>query len=171
MRRGLVSSAARRVSQTVGIIVLVVVALPFLPLFCICAVAKVLLWERWRDRRYCRKNDGRCFLVWTSRRGWHDFTVNNVLPALPESVSSVRTGMRAHPPPVRLMQLLWRHKVRLARPYLLRVRRTGIVGLPLNGPLGALKACGKKDEKVRSLVRHVILEAMRPEEAARQVRP
>jgi hypothetical protein len=160
MRKASPPSVAKNLLAFLVIILIVPFILVALPPFCIYLAVKMLL-DRWRDRRWRRKNEGTYFLVWTSRRGWHDFVVNNVLPALPGNVSVVRTGVGEGWLPTGLARGLREAKVcQPPRPYLAVVSRSGVVALPLNDSLRGLKKRSKKQAAIRERVGRIIARSL-----------
>jgi hypothetical protein len=114
-------------------------------------------------RRWCfrRRYAGRMVLVWTSRRGWHDFMVNNVLPMLPKGTITV-CQRKTRPPvlseagfPVRHLRL-----GSLSRPYLVAIDSHRYSTILLNSKLGQLKDCAARQPEVQRLVARILEDAV-----------
>ena len=57
-------------------------------------IAVSSLREAGRQRRFLRNHEGVVLFCYTSRRGWNEFIVNNVLPVLPPTVGAIRLNAR-----------------------------------------------------------------------------
>ncbi|MCX5672919.1 MAG: hypothetical protein NTU94_16510 [Planctomycetota bacterium] len=140
-------------------IVLVVALLPVLLVLMAWVGLARPLGERWTAWRFCRKHEGRYYLVWTSRHGWHEFVANNIIPYLPGDMVVVRTGMGAAPLPVDLALALKRSDIWLPRPFVVRVFRDRLVALPLNARLLEMKRYAKKAPQAQQKALRIIMEA------------
>jgi hypothetical protein len=141
-----------------------------------------ILWAWLADaaerRRFCARRAGEVFLLWDTRRGWHDFVQNNVLPVLPAGVVPSARG-RKRRTNARYDQEPWRHLPWLpwqrsgSAPCLLVVEADGTRVIPLRDALLALKSAhgGKSSDQARAKVRAALGPALRalPERSDRAV--
>lgn len=153
-----------RLALGVLIVALVVVLAPlWLP-----EVLWLEIRESRRARRFVREHRGRTLLVWHSRRGWHDFCVNQLLQALPPGVEAVRDPS----PRVEAQAGIRRvaeHKAGLhqfKRPYLLHFSPSGPVMISLNEALQPLKPYGAVNPEVRRRVSTIVADALEKAQAA-----
>lgn len=112
-------------------------------------------------RRTIRRYSGKVLLVWHGRRGWRDFCVNNVLPALPPGVEALHDVMPfdAHRDALRKLESRDGH-LHFARPYLLTIRNKRVQILSLNAALQTHKPNAKRDPAVQREVAVLISSAV-----------
>lgn len=139
--------------NTVGGSIAAILLLPFL----IAAAILITVWRRSVRRRFWRRYRGKTLLIWHSRRGWHDFCINNVLPVLPPNVLAV------HEPPLDPDLTLVRkeaepidERFRPARPYLLFAIGHHVCTLSLNEILLPYKAAARRSDEVRHRIRQIL---------------
>jgi len=133
------------------IIVLVIVALPFVGIAGLCT--RVVL------RKFRRKNDGVVFLICTSRRGWHDYLKNNLLPVAPSELRVIWEKHGREGPQEPIIINMQRSRIyNTTRPYLVVVREQGIRVVSLNGPLQEFKKTPKRSEQTQQLSRAILLD-------------
>jgi len=123
-------------------------------------------------RRFCRREAGHVYLICTSRRGWHDFLKNNVIPILPDNFRVVWCkSMHAGEGMPLLRHLSHSHIFNVSKPYLVAVTRRALVHKSLNTVLQKLKAHPKKSEHTRQacaqIITQVLHELRSPASAAR----
>lgn len=118
---------------------------------CYCAV---------RSQIFRLRHAGRWYLVASRSRGWHEFIVNNVLPALPDHTSCVWVrpvrGQAATWRKPDVLCMLGRRSVNLSKPYLVIVRRNRCVIVPLHDWLIGLKGRRRKDAAVQRAVAGIL---------------
>ena len=108
--------------------------------------------------RFRRQFRGRYILVSTTRDGWHDFIVNNVVPVLPEGSAVEWTRSRHVWRPV-LAALRALH-VQDERPLLVYVGKR-VRGVSLKENLLPLRANVKKDPETQRRVAEIVAAAQR----------
>jgi hypothetical protein len=119
------------------------IALPFIFVFEIRAAIAL--------RVFRRKEAGHVFLVCTSKRSWHDFLKNNVIPTLPESfrvvwVKSVRDARYPD-----LLGHFSRSRIfGISKPYMVFVTRKKLYCRSFNAVLQELKASPKKSKDTQA---------------------
>ena len=141
------------------IIIWVAVA-PLVLLFGILSLPFVLVMEtkgalslrafRWREA-------GHVYLICTSKRNWHDFLKNNVIPILPENFRVVwqKSGRGGQYPD--LVAHLARSRVfGVSKPYMVVVTRQALRHQSLNGPLQQLKSHAKRSDDIRQVSAGII---------------
>jgi hypothetical protein len=136
------------VMERLLVIAILLLALPFMCIgFPLAGLA-----HRRRVKRFMREHDGHPILVWHSRRGWHDFCMNNLLPTLPEGVLTVHDTYPFWALPEQALRREVEHRAgtpQPARPYLLYISGRTVRTLSLNQPLQASKRRGKRDPTVQ----------------------
>ncbi len=130
----------------------VVISMPILLLIALILVPVVLPFRMVKRLRFLRRNDGLAFLVVTRRNGWFEFIQNNVVPALPPTVScawahGTRTE-RPHP----LFTYLPTLPRPPPRPFLIQVDSYRLKLIPLHDDFWPLKALGKRDPQTQEAV-------------------
>jgi len=101
-------------------------------------------------RAFRRREAGHFYLVCTSRRGWHDFLKNNVIPILPENfrvvwAASAREGLY----PDVLRHFARSRNFTVSKPYLVAVTPRALIHKELNAVMQELKIHPKKSEDVQ----------------------
>jgi hypothetical protein len=140
------------------VIILLVVAIPI----SLVVMPWHSLARRRRQRRFLEENAGKVFLIWHSRRGWHDFCVNNLLPALPPEIQCVHD--RAPHPPDRLKLLRCLREAASSppsRPYLIFVGAAELHGVALHELLLPWKTRARRSRRVRREVGRIVAHALR----------
>ena len=169
-RRKLAAQAARRPQHpTPGTVVAILAALGGVVLLGAFGVAlagvlilispiavPILLFVSWmRRRRFLVRHAGEALLVVSRRRGWRDFLVNNVAPALPPRTRCVWIDSEdPRSDAMTFIRWLMTRRAGLRRPYLIVIRdgppRMHFV--PLHEALLALKGRAKLNEETRQQV-------------------
>ena len=108
-------------------------------------------------RAFRRREAGHVYLICTSRRNWHDFLKNNVIPVLPDNFrvvwhKSVRDGEH----PAVLGHVDRSGILGVPKPYLVAVTRRALVHKSLNRVLQEFKAHPKKSEETRRACGQII---------------
>lgn len=103
-----------------------------------------------RLMRFRRKEAGCCYLICTSRRGWHDFLKNNVAPYLPGNVRVVwhRPGMPKDEDPI-FAHVRRSKYFNITKPYLVCVTRRRLIVRTVNDRLLHLKPMAWVCEEAR----------------------
>jgi len=151
-----------------GIMVVVIVCLPI--------VIPLVARDRWRRRKriqkYLQSKQGTLVLVWHSRRGWHDFCLNNLLPVVPENITVTKNTHRSLDDLdiqdwYELERLIgWYQVVDRAvqqppkRPYLLHFNNAQVKFMSLNAVLQPYKRFAKRSREVQGQVSAAIQTAM-----------
>ena len=116
----------------------------------------VVLFVNWmRRRRFLRQHAGECLLVVSRRRGWRDFLVNNVEPALPPRTRCVWLDSEdPRSDAMRFIKWLLKRRTGLRRPYLIVIPEgpPRMHFVPLHETLLPLKRSAKVGEKTRQQV-------------------
>ena len=126
---------------------------PLVLLFGILSLPVVLVMETRGAislRMFRRREAGHVFLICTSKRNWHDFIKNNVIPTLPENFRVVwqKSGRGGKYPD--LVAHLARSRVfGVSKPYMVVVTRRALLHKSLNGVLQEWKPHAKKSDEVR----------------------
>ena len=108
-------------------------------------------------RMFCRRERGHVYLICTSKRNWHDFLKNNVIPGLPENFRVVwhkagRGGQCSD-----LLAHLARSRVfGVSKPYMVVVTARALLHRSLNVPLQELKAQPKRSDAARKACAEII---------------
>jgi hypothetical protein len=143
-------------------ILLSVVIVPLAILFFILSLPLILASETKAAislRAFRRRESGCVYLICASKRNWHDFLKNNVIPFLPDNVrvvwqKSVRGVKRPH---------IFAHLNRsgigsLPKPYLVVVTPRALLHRSLNAPLQPLKVRPKKSSDIGEKCAQIIKE-------------
>lgn len=159
-------SALGNVLQVAVAVFLVLVSIPFALVYLV--VANRIL-EPWRRRRFRRRYAGRVVLVWTSRRGWHDFVVNNVLPVLPQGAMTIyQRKARPAVPSEDGFPIRYVCEKPLSRPYLVSIAPRGCFAILLNPELGQLKGHAARDPEVQRQVARILERAVQAASAGQK---
>lgn len=110
------------------------------------------VWLRWHAWR----SGNRHFVICSRRRGWREFVVNNLQPALPDGVelawADQKTGfMRAQ-----AIHLVLRSAHGLKKPCLAGLTPLGMRIESLHDELLPSKHCGEKDEQLQHMLRETL---------------
>jgi hypothetical protein len=112
-----------------------------------------------RLRMFRRREAGYVYLICTSKRNWHDFLKNNVIPILPDNFRVVwQKPLRSSKQPD-LFAHLARSSVRsISKPCLVVVTPRALLHRSLNVPLQPLKAHSKRSADIRLQCARIINE-------------
>ena len=137
---------------TCAIPLIVVAVVLFLPFILIMqAKAAISL------RVFRRREAGHVFLICTSRRNWHDFLNNNVIPVLPDNFRVVwhksvcggeYSGLMRH--------LTQSHIFGVPKPYIVAVSPRALLHRSLNSALQELKTHPKKSKDTQQACLDII---------------
>lgn len=95
---------------------------------------------------------GNIYLVCSAKRGWHDFTRNNLLPVLPEHHRVIwRRSKTGGLPPVLATRFGG-----VPKPCMVLVMPDGLLEHSLNQSLGHLKQHPRKSEETRAACREIV---------------
>ena len=167
-QRKLAAQAARRaqtgptvlgivgvVAATVLVAAFGIVVIGVLILLSPLAVPVLLLLDRMRRTRFLVQHSGGFLLVVSRRRGWRDFIINNVEPALPSRTRCV--WLDSEDPSsdaMRFIRRLMTRRAGLRRPYLIVIPegRPRLHIVPLHEALLPLKSRAKVSDETRRQV-------------------
>lgn len=110
-------------------------------------------------RKFRHNNAGRSFLICSSRRNWHDFLQNNLIPILPDNFLVVwvgKTGKKNYPKPPKAFRYL---PVLGKYPILVVVTRDRLKYQSLHDRLYHSKMSPKKSEETRRTLAAIIADA------------
>jgi hypothetical protein len=143
-------------------VLVTLIVLPLLP-FLLVLVLIFRARDKLTDRRFRREHDQQVYFVGNRRHDWHEFVINNVLPAITPPMSLVWTerasgSVRDQVLPESLWALLQGRK----KPLLVLVTRNKYRIVPLHERLLEWKEHSRRSEFVQSQVR-LILEAAQEE--------
>ena len=115
------------------IIVAVVCSLPFILLMRIDEIIKL--------RIFCRRESGNVYLICTSKRSWHEFLNNNLIPILPDNFRVVWVKPNRDGVHDEIIKHLDRARIYgIAKPYLIFVTKNSLHPYSLNLELQKLKS-------------------------------
>ena len=118
------------------------------------------LWARHCIRRFCKENEKGLFFIWTRRRDWHPFIMNNVLPVLPPGINAIDERDPERQPHKIEWAIDTVRKMYLPAPFLVRVEQNEVVTFPLHKQLLPLKTCAKRDLVVQEKVSAILRECL-----------
>ena len=108
-------------------------------------------------RAFRRREAGYVYLICTSRRNWHDFLKNNVIPTLPDNFRLVwRKSGRGGEYPNLVAHLARSRVFGVSKPYMVVVTRRALLHQSLNGPLQQLKPHAKRSDDVSKACADII---------------
>lgn len=137
---------------TVLLGIFIILSLILLPIFLARQVC-----DRIQLRVFRRKHAGHFFLVCTSKHGWYDFLLNNVIPILPDNIRVAWYNTKGPDRNVDLFHRLTQSKIYgLPKPYLVVVTEKRIQAKSLHGELQKLKTTSRKAEHVQLACRRLI---------------
>lgn len=142
--------------MTVLVPVFVAMAILALPL-----VALERLWDFSLLRWHCWRTNVWTYLVCSPRRGWNEFLVNNVLPAIPSGLGCIWTTRQGAKNGRRAENLLVWSGIGKAKPYLAEVRPFRVRYRSLNDRLQPLKSRSRVDEPTRQELQTLLGEELR----------
>jgi hypothetical protein len=108
--------------------------------------------------RFRRRFRGKSLLICSRRHGWHDFIVNNVVPALPDDCTVEWTQSFRGWDPIVVALRWWR--IRGERPLLVHVGKR-VRGVSLQKELLPLRGIARKDAETRRRVAEIVAAAQR----------
>lgn len=141
-------------------IIIWVAVVPLLLMFVILSLPVILVIKTRGAislRVFRRREAGHVFLICTSKRNWHDFLKNNVIPTLPDNFQVVwpksGRGSKCHD----LVAHLNHSRVfNVSKPYMVVVTRQALLHQSLNGPLQQLKPHARRSNDVRKACANII---------------
>jgi len=151
----------KRIKQIAALIAwapLIIVAIPFLIVFGIPAAIFFQTKAAISLRTFRRRENGHVFLICTSKRDWHDFLKNNVIPVLPDNFrvvwhKSVRDGEYSG----LIGHLAQSHIFAMSKPYLVAVTQRALLPKTLNLILQDLKRHPKRSEGTQAACLQIIM--------------
>ena len=155
----------RKIFAKVFAIPAIVVAIPLIVVVGLISLPFIFVMETKAAialRVFRRREAGHVFLICTSKRNWHDFLRNNVIPVLPDNlrvvwVESVRNG--EYPD---LIDHLARSRVfGISKPYLVAVTPKALLHRSLNSTLQQLKKHPKRSEDTQQACLEIINQELR----------
>lgn len=154
----------KRLTQIAKVILwapLVLAAIPFvLVLFIVVGIPALIICETKAAvslRVFRRREAGHVFLICTSRRGWHDFLRNNIIPVLPENFRVVWTKSARDGQFPNVLGHFARSRIfGVSKPYIVAVTPRALVHKSLNAVLQELKAHPKKSEDTQRACLEII---------------
>jgi hypothetical protein len=127
--------------------------------------------ERVQNRRFRVQHEGTVFFCYSVRRGWREFVLNNVRPVLPHGIEMIQMRGRPRQHKDQKRTILNRHNSKAVRPlqhpYILRVDRRRIEGVPLHADLFPLKRRAARDPRGQAQVRAILERALKGRNASR----
>ena len=136
---------------------------PFVLIFIIMNVPLIIFFETraaLSRRNFRRRESGFLYLICTSRRNWHNFLKNNVIPVLPVNFRVVwHKSHRGGGYPDILHNVHRSNISRVSKPYLVAVNPRALVHKSLNLSFQELKSTSKKSETTRRACAAIIAEA------------
>lgn len=131
--------------------------IPLAALFLVIATCVSVYGWLWL-RYFCWTHSDRVYLICSRRRGWEPLLRNNVVPVLPNHVSSVWLET-----PGALRDVVHAGRlsgVLLPKPFLIRVTRFRLLSVPLNSKLVGLKSLGAVSNSVRQDAQKIVETAL-----------
>jgi hypothetical protein len=112
-------------------------------------------------RLFRRREQGRIYLICTSKRGWHDFLNNNVIPVVPDGVRVTwqKTGHSDEHPTI-FAYLVHSRIAGVPKPYFVRITARHPVCRSLNPALRPLKASSRKSWETQQACAQVIKQTL-----------
>jgi hypothetical protein len=108
-------------------------------------------------RAFRRREAGHVYLICTSKRNWHDFLKNNVIPILPDNFRVVwQKSRRGGQYPDLVVHLARSRVFGVSKPYMVVVTRKALRHQSLNVPLQQLKAHAKRSDDIRKACAGII---------------
>ena len=156
----------KKIRNIIIVIVLLPIFVAFVPFFlfvCLPAACLHQLRVNVALRLFRRREKGTVYLICTSKRGWHDFLKNNIIPVLPDNFQVIwhkqgcvrgRDGKR-HP---LFTHLAASHICGLSKPYLVFVTPKALIPKSINGAFTGLKSKAARSSEVQALCAKKILE-------------
>ncbi|REJ86732.1 MAG: hypothetical protein DWQ34_18170 [Planctomycetota bacterium] len=159
----MIVSGFYRLLLRIAAVALVVVLIPVVIVVFIVSIPWILVssfYETLDFRRFRRRHAGRNYLVWSSRHGWRNFIVNNVIPALPRGTQAFRLcSIRDTAEEERALRT-YLYSRNHSRPYLACVRADKITFVPLHYALLPHRSRAARDENVQRITAKVVHHAI-----------
>ncbi len=150
-------AAIRRI---VGALLRAAILILVLPLIILLRIPLVLFSETKAAismRVFRRREQGHVYLICTSKRGWHDFLKNNVIPVVSGNVRVVWQEARRNDEYPRIFAYLARSRVSgVPKPYLVRITARNPIYKSLNPAFRHLKARPRKSRETRQACAELI---------------
>ena len=153
----------RNIIIVIVLLPILVAFVPFLVFVCLPAACIHQLRANLALRVFRRRNNGTVYLICTSKRGWHDFVKNNLIPVLPDNFRVVWQkkgcvqGRDAKYAPL-FTHLATSHIFSMSKPYLVVVTPTALVPKSINGAFTGLKTKAARSTEVQVACAKQILE-------------
>lgn len=153
----------RNIIIVIALLPVLVAFVPFFLIVCIPAAGIHQLRVNLALRAFRHRNNGTVYLICTSKRGWHDFLKNNLIPILPDHFRVVWhkqgcvQGRDAKLPPL-FKHLATSHLFSISKPYLVVVTPKALVPKSINGVFTGLKSKAARSSEVQALCARQILE-------------
>lgn len=148
------------IKRIVGALLRAAILILVLPLIVLVGIPLVLFSETKTAismHVFRRREQGHVYLICTSKRGWHDFLKNNVIPAVPGDVRVVWQEARRNDEYPRIFAYLARSRVfGVPKPYLVRITARNPVCKSLNPALRRLKTCPRKSRETQKACVEII---------------
>lgn len=149
-------AAIKRIVSILLWVALLILAAPLIilviPLILSCEMKDAISMRLFR-----RREQGQIYLICTSKRGWHDFLKNNVIPAVPGNVRVVWQKARRNDEYPRIFAYLARSRVfGVPKPYLVRITARNPICKSLNPALRRLKTCPRKSRETQKACAEII---------------
>lgn len=156
----------KKIRNIIIVIILLPIFVAFVPFFlfvCLPAACLHQLRVNVALRVFRRRENGTVYLICTSKRGWHDFLKNNLIPVLPDHIrviwhkqGCVRERDAKHLP--LFTNLAASHIFSMSKPYLVVVTSKALIPKSINGAFTGLKSKAARSSEVQSLCAKQILE-------------
>lgn len=148
------------IKRIVGALLRAAILILVLPLIILLGIPLVLFSETKAAismHVFRRREQGHVYLICTSKRGWHDFLKNNVIPAVPGDVRVVWQEARRNDEYPRIFAYLARSRVfGVPKPYLVRITARNPIYKSLNPAFRHLKARPRKSRETRQACAELI---------------
>lgn len=153
----------RNIIIVIILLPILVVFVPFVLIVCIPAACIHQLRVNIALRVFRRRENGTVYLICTSKRGWHDFLKNNLIPVLPDHFRVVwhkqgcAQGRDGKLPPL-FKHLASSHIFSMSKPYLVVVTPKALIPKSINGAFTGLKSKAARSSEVQAACAKQILE-------------
>lgn len=148
------------IKRIVGALLWAAILILVLPLIVLLGIPLVLFCETKAAismRVFHRREQGHVYLICTSKRGWHDFLKNNVIPVVPGNVRVVWQEAGRNDEYPRIFAYLARSRVfGVSKPYLVRITARNPVCKSLNPAFRQFKARPRKSPETRQACVEII---------------
>jgi hypothetical protein len=156
----------KKIRNIIIVIVLLPVLVAFMPFFVIVCIPAACIHQLRANlalRAFRHRNNGTVYLICTSKRGWHDFLKNNLIPVLPDNFRVVWhkqgcvQGRDGKLPPL-FKHLATSHIFSISKPYLVVVTPKALVPKSINRAFTGLKSKAARSTEVQAACAKQILE-------------